>query len=530
MIKYIDLIDSNTNESLRIWPSKSTDIQPELYENKSYQIEVGYTRKTKETSLFIDDSEILALRPKSPDTDLWQWETGFIAGSIDFDLYENNKLLFNKNLVLSPSRNKLTHSEFEIMLSQILQESSELFSLGESRISVDEGIDYSTPLTKLEHLRSNFNAISLCINRIIDSPVSYLRNKVEYQDPSKLSGIVDPTRITEAHSIHGSMRFKETFIPTKLPVVVTHSELDIYEHRCIKQCLNVWSVWLLFIGRKIRSRSEKSKGNKTLLKWAQRAFKLSSSIESLLKEGFFNSVSDLGDLLIQPTHIFTSIPQYRKFFDLQRKINMGIGKSFGDFLNMPIAQTHKLYEIWCYYRIISACRSLGHTPTLYSIKKSSTPLAESNVVVEVAFSNFSLHFQKSYDEYWKASDDIGSYSRTMIPDISIRCTASCRSIVVLDAKYRVERALNDAIASSHMYRDAIVSDNGGSIERKVVGAYLISPSVNSAPSSDWKKESSPKIFFNPAYVDKFKFGVISLNPRAKVDELANVLKTILPSS
>ncbi|WP_219602473.1 nuclease domain-containing protein, partial [Vibrio parahaemolyticus] len=97
-----------------------------------------------------------------------------------------------------------------------------------------------------------------------------------------------------------------------------------------------------------------------------------------------------------------------------------------------------------------------------SIRKNSTPLAKTNVIVEVGFDTFSLHFQKSYDEYWKASDDIGSYSRTMIPDISLRCSDSNKSIVVLDAKYRVEKALNDAIASSHMYRDAIVSDNGGS--------------------------------------------------------------------
>ncbi|TOP68824.1 hypothetical protein, partial [Vibrio parahaemolyticus] len=204
--------------------------------------------------------------------------------------------------------------------------------------------------------------------------------------------------------------------PTKLPVTVSHSELDIYEHRCIKHCLNVWSVWLLFIGRKIKRRSERSKDNKTLLKWAQRAFKLSASIEELLRKDFFNNVSDLGSLLIQPTNIFTSIPQYRKFFDLQRKVNMGIGKSFGDFLNMPLAKTHKLYEIWCYYRLISACRILGYAPTSYSIRKNSTPLAKTNVIVEVGFDTFSLHFQKSYDEYWKASDDIGSYSRTMIPD------------------------------------------------------------------------------------------------------------------
>ncbi|TOG95708.1 hypothetical protein CGI90_26690, partial [Vibrio parahaemolyticus] len=70
MIKYIDLIDSNSKGIIRIWPNKPDDIQPEIYENKTYQVEVGYTRETKVTSLHIDDSEMLALRPRSPNTDL----------------------------------------------------------------------------------------------------------------------------------------------------------------------------------------------------------------------------------------------------------------------------------------------------------------------------------------------------------------------------------------------------------------------------------------------------------------------------
>ena len=58
----------------------------------------------------------------------------------------------------------------------------------------------------------------------------------------------------------------------------------------------------------------------------------------------------------------------------------------------------------------------------------------------------------------------------MIPDISISFKTDNRNkpyTIVLDAKYRVELALNEAISSAHMYRDAIVVENGDTIDKQV---------------------------------------------------------------
>jgi len=529
MIKQIELIETRSKTRKRIWPNHQLDEDTKFYENEEYLVEVTYSRATNNTALCIDDSELLALRSNQNNVDLWQWKVGFIAGSIDFELFENTKTIFCKKLILSPSKSKLTYTEFEVMLSQILQESTELFSLGESRISISEGVDYSTPLTKLEYLRVNFNSILLCVNEIIDNPISYLRSNIEYQELSKFTGAVDPTRITEAHSIYGTVKVNQKLLPAKLPVKICNSELDIYEHRCIKHCLSVWASWLLFTAKQIKKRTKKKRGEETLLKWAKRAFKLSSSFEQLVQNDFFRDINTFDSLLIEPTHIFSSTPQYRKFFEIQKKVNLGIGNSLGDYLQMPLARTYKLYEIWCYYRVISAMKFLGYGVRKFSIKENTSPLNKGSIILSATFDDFSLHFQRNYDEYWKSDDGIGSYSRTMIPDISLQVPSSDDSIIIFDAKYRVETSLNEAISSSHMYRDAIVCEDNDEITRKVVGAYLLSPSIPSDSAGNWMDESSPKVFFHPAYVKKFQFGIMSLNPSSSIEKVAEVLKRILSS-
>lgn len=93
-------------------------------------------------------------------------------------------------------------------------------------------------------------------------------------------------------------------------------------------------------------------------------------------------------------------------------------------------------------------------------------------------------------------DGKGTYSRSMRPDFAIETSLQTTDVLVshenhqmlliLDAKYRVEAGLNDALSSIHMYRDALVSEeNNNTIKRIVTGAYLITPGVY--PTTDnWK--------------------------------------------
>ena len=52
--------------------------------------------------------------------------------------------------------------------------------------------------------------------------------------------------------------------------------------------------------------------------------------------------------------LFRNDPVYRRFFRLWQDMNLGIAAVFGDFLNMPLARTFELYELWCFLRLVRA--------------------------------------------------------------------------------------------------------------------------------------------------------------------------------
>src|SRR6185312_7748411 len=113
---------------------------------------------------------------------------------------------------------------------------------------------------------------------------------------------------------------------------------------------------------------------------------------------------------------------YRRFFRLWQDMNLGIAAVFGDFLNMPIARTYELYELWCFLRLVrAAAEEFGtgsvDTKELFVADASGgLTLASGSVTVAVCKS-LKLMFQKQYREFWVEADGRGSYSRTMTPDV-----------------------------------------------------------------------------------------------------------------
>ena len=409
-----------------------------------------------------------------------------------------------------------------------MSETASIFALGQTKISIEEGDSYSNPITKLEYLRSNFAALLTTLDEIVARPSTILRGEQEYERIEKYRGEIDPLRISEAFGLFGAIQHSGRFLPSRVPVNRKYHQLDIYEHRVIKHCLVTWSAWLRQISRSIISGSRLSP--EVALKWSKRAVKISFQLDQILAQDFFTNVGHLHDFRVNATSIFTTSPHYRRFFDLQRRLNTGIGDKLGDYLDMPISKTYQLYEIWCYFRIISALKLVGYEVKKGKIKKGPDAGGGAGMLVEIEFSDFILSFQRRYDEYWRADDGIGSFSRTMIPDISLRSynsKPSQESVIVFDAKYRVETALNEAISSAHMYRDAIVSELDDTLSRRVVGSYLLTPSVQNDLSNKWETDAAPQRFFHPSFVDKFKFGVFSLNPRMSLKTLAGTLEKLV---
>src|SRR5207244_2794156 len=120
--------------------------------------------------------------------------------------------------------------------------------------------------------------------------------------------------------------------------------------------------------------------------------------------------------------VFRNDPAYRRFFRLWQDMNLGIAAVFGDFLNMPLARTFEMYELWCFLRLVRAAaeefgnEGLQSDDLFITDAAGGLTVAAGAVTVSVA-DGWKLCFQKKYREFWIESGGRGSFSREMMPDV-----------------------------------------------------------------------------------------------------------------
>jgi hypothetical protein len=232
--------------------------------------------------------------------------------------------------------------------------------------------------------------------------------------------------------------------------------------------------------------------------------------------------------------LFRNDPIYRTFYRLWQDMNLGIAAVFGDFLKLPLARTFELYELWCFLRLLRAATEefgpAGVDVRDLFIRGAAGGVTLAAGAVTVAFGgDWKLCFQKQYREFWTESDRRGSYSRIMTPDIAVvhsRSGGEIGRLIVLDAKYRIEDGLNDALNSIHTYRDALVQEvESGAIKGIVTAAYLLTPHLPILEAG-YRDTSMPGRLFHPAYRADFRFGAVTLHPNMTVPEIAAALRQI----
>jgi hypothetical protein len=234
--------------------------------------------------------------------------------------------------------------------------------------------------------------------------------------------------------------------------------------------------------------------------------------------------------------LFRNDPVYQRFYRLWQDMNLGLAALFGDFLQMPLARTYDLYELWCFLRLLrAAVEEYGTT----GIDLSNLFLSEAGGGVTIAAGAITvpiggdrvLCFQRQYREYWVEDGREGSFSRTMIPDVVLAGTdlgGPERRVIVLDAKYRINDGLNNALNSIHTYRDALVKEvASGRTEGIVTAAYLLTPHVPAGLQSDFRATPVPGRLFHPEYREKFRLGAVTMRPGMSGEELQACLRTIV---
>ena len=545
---YIQAEDSGL--AWQVWPIPDALPAGAVREAASYLFELRNCDEALSADLLIDDVPIEALRCREPSMSKWRWKPGFQAGLVEVILRTPSLGTRRFEITTDPDLRKLTRDNFDAMVREVLEDTFALFSLSAFRRGIArQSGSKSPPLARLEFLRSRGEKIIEAVEAIARSPRHFLSGKDVTVPLHRAIRATGPEIIKSFRS--GVIRI-ETVRPTRLPAMLggrlperltlrrSRQSVDIQEHRQIKACLKSWSTWLASVADVLTKigKSKDSEITTTAATWAARARRIGRQFSRVASSGFMADVSE-GPAFLHMSSLFRNDPVYQRFYRLWQDMNLGLAAIFGDFLQMPLARTYELYELWCFLRLLRACvEEYGHlgldlTNLFITDAVDGVTIAAGAVKVSVG-SGKVLCFQRQYEEYWIEPTGEGSFSRKMVPDVVFADTdpnGATQYVIVLDAKYRIDEGLNDALNSIHTYRDALVRDAGnGEVEGVVSAAYLLTPHN---PQKDWSNEpefektSMPGRLFHPKYRNKFRFGAVTLKPGMKPDQLRDCLRNIV---
>lgn len=528
-----------------VWPEPEQIPPGAIRESASYLFVLSGCDQAQAADLLIDDVAVEALRAREAGTALWRWEPGFHAGVIEAQLRIPGTGAHRFEITTDPDIRKLTRDDFDLMVREVLEDSQALFALSAFRkgIARQRG-NRPPPLARLEYLRSRADAIARSVELIARAPRHFLQAEEVALAAHKAQGATGPEII---RSFRTGVARTETGTPSRLPPALggklparirvrqRRNSVDLPEHRQIKACLIAWSAWLNSIadamGRIDRGTDAESRG--TAGHWAVRTRHIARRLTQSAHSGFMAEVSE-GTATLHMSSLFRNDPVYQRFYKLWQEMNLGLAAVFGDFLQMPLAKTYELYELWCFLRLLRAAAQeygpdgLDLKPLFLTDAAGGVTLAAGSVSVNIGLDRM-LCFQRQYREYWIEPDGQGSFSRTMVPDLVLSggFAGTGKQVIVLDAKYRIDNGLSDALSSIHTYRDALIQETAdGQPEGIVTAAYLLTPHVPVLGPS-FKDTTVPGRLFHPRYREKFRFGAVTLKPGMNGDEIRACLRTIV---
>lgn len=533
-------------QAWQVWSVQEVIPADEVREAVSYLFELQDSDDALNADLLIDDVSVEALRSRHPRIERWRWTPGFHAGLAEAVLRIPGTGTRHFDITMDPDLRKLTRNDFDVMVREVLEDTFALFSLSAFRkgIARQPG-NRPPPLVRLEFLRSRADEITRTIAAINRAPRHFLRAQEVTVPLHRAARATGPEIIKSFRT--GLVR-TEIARPSRLPPALKgrlpaqitlrqrRSSVDIPEHRQIKACLRAWATWLSGVAE-LLAKTGKTDDPEILSaagNWAVRARRIARRFNDATNTGFMSEVSD-GPAMLQMSSLFRNDPVYHRFYQLWQDMNLGLVALFGDFLQMPLARTYELYELWCFLRLLRtaideyspAGTDLGNL--FISDASGGVTIATGAVIVPIGPDKV-LCFQRQYREYWIEPEGEGSFSRTMVPDIVFAGTgfgSSGRRVIVLDAKYRINDGLNDALSSIHTYRDALVQEaESGQVEGVVTAAYLLTPHVP-ALESDFRTTPVPGRLLHPKYREQFRFGAVTLRPGMSADDLRTSLKTIV---
>lgn len=535
--------NESTGMAWNVWPEAEPVPPGSIHETGNYLFELHNAPQASDADLLIDGSPLEALRAQTTGTARWRWSPGFHAGTVEAELRLPGENPRRFELVTDPDRRKLTRGDFDAMVREILDDTFALFSLSRFRRSIARGSGARPPaIARLEFLRSRVDELESVVADIVRNPRHGLTAEetlLPYYRAKRATGteILKSFRTGQVRSEQGRpSRLPPAlrgFLPGMIRIRQKRSSLDLAEHRQIGACLRSWSAWFSAVSGTLGRNSADAdvETRRDRAGWSVRCGRLARRLARMAAEAPFAEAGDAPPVLMLSA-LFRNDPVYRRFFGLWQDMNLGIAAVFGDFLNMPLARTFDLYELWCFLRLLrAAAAEFGpeiETGDLFITDAGGGLTIAAGAVIVPVGKGWKLCFQKKYREFWIEPGGCGSFSREMTPDVVAvqEPPTGAGRLIILDAKYRIDESLNAALNSIHTYRDALVHEvEDGAVEGIVTAAYLLTPFVPEIRTG-YRETPLPGRLFHPEYRSSFRFGAVTMRPGMTMGELCEALRII----
>ncbi|WP_406633619.1 DUF2357 domain-containing protein [Pseudarthrobacter quantipunctorum] len=479
-------------------------------------------------------------------TEIWfRWDIGFQAGFADIELKGVDTRIWTSRVEVDPVVSKLVRQDFRLMLRDIIADTRSLASTSGLRVPVSKG-KHELPIATLEFILETLPRLQKLIAELNSASRGRLRRSqrsVPLRDARRLTSqqlnssrrsatVVDreliqrlPPALRDLVSQNGGI------LPHRVPQTRSEVTSSRREHSEILGLLTSLKGQLSRALRALAA-ADPEQGNSGL---QDRCLRGRRQIDVLQSFGVFSGLTPaLGQW--NHSHLYQRVEPYRSLYRIYRDVQSGVSGVDGDFASVPLQETYRLYETWVALRLARAAGTLDSgldASSMFIDDPSKGKLTLSLNSTAVEFKGHTLRFKPVFEEVWRTQDGIGSYSRRMIPDVVLEFPGpkGLKNFLILDAKYRVEAQLNEAIVSLHMYKDALIQENRSSPtigERDralVVSGYVIVPAAPSGMNGDtnWRTEKMPTVLFRQGYRDRFNLGAMLLRPGMNLSEVGSAL-------
>lgn len=409
----------------------------------------------------------------------FRYSTEFFAGEIRLTLIGESKVRFDLQLIVEPDRYKLTRDDYSAMIADIRRSTLALYRLGKVTLPAPTSMSARrTTLITLELIRTHFGQFEAAIQRLARRPARLLTAYQHKVDVLKARRVDDRDieRALRSKSIRGANAAEARAAPKlvkalqgnwipKLGETNRIETADLYEHRAILGFIK----WLdaILLGFLEQTDNGLATDSSQLLR--SRVERWRSRLARLARRDLFRKLKP--DPALRATTRFRMNPDYASAFSAMNAMRAGLGDGDRIAPAVPIDKTFALYEMWCYIRLLKAATEMQPS-TVVKVRELLQGLDDPSLLGFVLaggdFSRIPLsprHSLTYQRRFGPKIDAEGVYTHHLetIPDITISACnveGQCCELAIFDPKYRVGSSLLNGLRDLHVYRDAILGNEG----------------------------------------------------------------------